>query len=156
MSKPAPWLLAALIAGGCAATAPATAPPAPPPPPPSPTTAPNRTTGTGDTTTGARAPARITASAAKLLLITDVKVDPNRPRLPDRLNKPGARYLGMYKICVSSGGNVTAVTVDKGTGDPGLDADWMKTLRGWRYRPLEMSGRKVPFCYTSPVEVSAG
>ena len=147
-------MLGVLVAAGCATTAPA--PPPPPAPPPAPAAAPSRTTGTGDTTTGTRSPALVTASAARRLLVTDVTVDPHRPKLPARLNKDGARYVGMYKICVGSGGQVDSVKVNKGTGDAELDAEWIQTLRGWRYRPLEMSGRKVPFCYVSTVEASAG
>jgi TonB family protein len=156
MSRPALWLLGVLVAVGCATTAPAPPPPPPPAPPPAPTAAPSRTTGTGDTTTGTRSPALVTASAARRLLVTDVTADPHRPKLPARLNKDGARYVGMYKICVGSGGQVDSVKVNKGTGDADLDAEWIQTLRGWRYRPLEMSGRKVPFCYVSTVEASAG
>ena len=155
MSKPALWLLGVAMAAGCATAAPAPPPPPPAPPPTSPTTAPSRTTGTGDTTTGTRSPALLTAAAAKRLLVTDVTVDPNRPRLPARLSKDGARYVGMYKI-VGSNGRIDSVKVNKGTGDSELDAEWAQTIRGWRYRPLEMSGRKVPFCYVSTVEAGAG
>ena len=153
MSKTVTWLLglAMAISGGCAtATAPT---PAPAPPPPN--AAPNRPTGTGDTTTGTRSPALLTAAAAKRLLLTDVTVDPHRPRLPARLSKDGGRYVGLYKICVSSSGSIDSVKVNKGTGDAQLDSEWIQIIRGWRYRPLEMSGRKVPFCYVSTVEASA-
>ncbi len=154
MSRPALWLLGIAVAS-CASTAP-TPPPPTPTTPPDPTTAPSRTTGTGDTTTGTRSPARLTAAAAKRLLLTDVTVDPNRPRLPARLSKDDTRYVGMYRICVSSSGQIDSVKVDKSTGDAQLDTEWVQVIRGWRYRPLEMSGRKVPFCYVSTVEASGG
>lgn len=150
---PAPgWLATAVI---CIAACRTTAPTPPPPTAPPTTTAARRTTGTGDTVTGTREPARLTAATARRLLLTDPTIDPHRPRLPERLNQAGARYVGLYRICVSSGGQVDSVKVNKGTGDAELDTAWMAVIRSWRYRPLEMSGRKVPFCYVSTVEVSS-
>jgi TonB family protein len=100
-------------------------------------------------------PRLLTAGAARMLLLTDPTVDPHRPRLPARLNKPDARYVGLYRICVDPRGQIESVKVNRSTGDAELDDAWMAVIRSWRYRPLEMSGRKVPFCYVSTVEAGA-
>src|SRR6185436_13224115 len=68
-------------------------------------------------------------------LQTDISKPPHQPVLPPDLAKPGAAYWGMFKICVSAGGEVSTVNVLKSTDQSALDAAWSSTIRGWRHQP---------------------
>jgi TonB family protein len=89
------------------------------------------------------------------LRLTDVTAGPGRPTLSPELQDSGSTYWGMFKLCVSAEGQVTGIEVLHGTGEDALDARWMQTLRGWKFRPYEVAGQKVPFCYLTRVEVGA-
>jgi TonB family protein len=101
------------------------------------------------------APATLPTQAARKLLVTDVTKDPYRPRLPARLNQAGASYRGTYRICVSPSGQIDTVRVVSSTGEEALDEEWIQVIRTWRYMPLSINSKRRPFCYVSPVEVSA-
>jgi TonB family protein len=88
-------------------------------------------------------------NVGKSQLAIDPQSDQFRPRLPPILNKPGMRFMAMVKICVNKDGNVTEVTLVK-KADPLLDSEIVAKVRSWKYTPLTVEGRAVPFCTTFP------
>jgi protein TonB len=68
------------------------------------------------------------------------------PPLPPSLNRAGASYVVMAKICVARTGNVDSVTLVK-RADPLLDDGVVRTVKSWRFRPLLANDTAVPFCY---------
>ena len=81
--------------------------------------------------------------------------DPYRPPLPAGIDlSPGHSYWGLYKVCVSDEGAVTAVTTTKEPEPPIVDADWVATIRKWQYRPYNINYRPVPFCTISRIQAS--
>jgi hypothetical protein len=79
---------------------------------------------------------------------------PYKPSVPKRFAVAGARYTGIYKICVSSDGRVAGVKPLKSAGEREVDDSFMTTLLTWRYRPLSVDGKAVPFC--SMINLSVG
>ena len=54
---------------------------------------------------------------------------------------------GCYKVCITSDGNIDAVTQLRSTGFPAYDAKIQDTIRGtWRYRPFLVNGKPIPVC----------
>jgi hypothetical protein len=87
-------------------------------------------------------------------LVTDVFKEPYRPTLPPDLDEPGTVAWGVFKICVSSEGGVTDARPIK-SASPSVDRLWVAKIRTWRYRPLTVNGRPVPYCYPMRLEVRA-
>jgi protein TonB len=86
-------------------------------------------------------------------LISDVLHDPRyTPTLPPQLNRAGMVVWGLYKICVSIGGQVTDVKVVK-PADALVDGPWIQKIKTWQYRPYSINGRPVPYCYPMRLEV---
>jgi protein TonB len=52
----------------------------------------------------------------------------------------------VVKLCLSSGGEPTAVDVLRGTGFSDADDKITSEMRGWRYRPYLVDGKPVPVC----------
>lgn len=50
------------------------------------------------------------------------------------------------KVCVSSTGGVTIVSVLKASGFPAYDEKLRATIKTWRYRPFLVDGAAVPVC----------
>ena len=90
-------------------------------------------------------------------LLVDPTKAPHRPMIPDELKKDGAKYWGMFKVCVSDAGEVSDVRILKSTGHPDLlDGPWVETIRSWTYRPYQLKdGKVVPFCYPLRLQVHA-
>jgi len=115
--------------------------------------------------TGARAGDELPTLAPNVageLLITDVQKDPHKPTLPRELDVPGHYFWGLYKITVTAGGEIADVKVvrsaaflDEGPVPPaarGLDDSWIAAIKTWRYRPYQVNGKAVPFCYVHRVQ----
>jgi protein TonB len=88
-------------------------------------------------------------AAAKFLppqMGAQLKISGPDPDFPALLRHAGASYLVMAKICVSVGGAVDNVTIQK-HADPSLDANVASAVKGWRFRPATANGTPVPFCY---------
>jgi protein TonB len=71
--------------------------------------------------------------------------------MPVQLAKPGAVYRLLIKVCVSTAGNVDKLTIMKGS-DPLADAEALRVIKTWRFRPFLFNGTAVPFCYPQAVE----
>jgi len=56
------------------------------------------------------------------------------------------RTVGMLKVCVSTSGAVSAVSVLSSTKYAAFDAQLVTAVRGWRYRPHMVDGAPVPVC----------
>lgn len=87
--------------------------------------------------------------------LTDPTKPPYKPTLPADLNKVGAVYWGLFKICVAATGEVTHVNVIRSTEAAGLDQRWIATMKTWRYRPYSVDGKPVPFCHPVRLQVKA-
>jgi hypothetical protein len=88
-------------------------------------------------------------------LLTDVfHIDRYKPKLPPKLNVPGADYWGIYKVCVDTDGGVFKVDVLR-RASPTLDPSWTALIRTWRHQPYSINGVPVPYCYPLRVEVRA-
>src|SRR5687768_14774357 len=98
-------------------------------------------------TAAAAEPVMLPPDQAAARLQTDVKNGPHRLTLPPELDKAGAVYWGLFKICVSDKGEVSNVHTVKSTGSAELDAAWSGTVRAWRYQPHTVDGTAVPFCH---------
>jgi outer membrane biosynthesis protein TonB len=97
---------------------------------------------------------RIAPAAAKILPGYLGKLQKERcpdPPFPPILNRPGALYVALAKICVSRAGGVDSVTLVK-RADPLLDGNVLATVKAWRYRPLMDHDLSIPFCYVDQLE----
>jgi hypothetical protein len=88
--------------------------------------------------------------ARRLVDVTDARW---RPRVRPEYYRSGALYWGLYKLCVSTAGQVTSVATMKSTGVPDVDGDWKETMKSWPHQPLTMNGKVYPFCYPLRLEV---
>ncbi|HEX4404303.1 MAG TPA: hypothetical protein VH560_05715 [Polyangia bacterium] len=68
------------------------------------------------------------------------------PSIPPSLNRKGASYLVIAKVCVSRAGAVDSVTVLK-KEDSVLDSAVVSSEKACRYKPLVIGSTAVPFCY---------
>jgi len=71
--------------------------------------------------------------------------------MPIPLRKPGAVYRLLVKVCVSTAGSVEKLTIMKGS-DPLADAEALRVLKTYRFRPFLVNGTAAPFCYPHAVE----
>ncbi len=70
-------------------------------------------------------------------------MEPYRPKLPGVLSRAGIVIPYLVRMCVSENGDVQDVFVQK--GEMLADADVVKVLKAWRFKPREVDGRRVPF-----------
>jgi protein TonB len=56
------------------------------------------------------------------------------------------KLIGSFKICISTGGDVSAVNQLKSSGFPAYDAKIQREMRGWHYRPFMVNGKAAPVC----------
>jgi TonB family protein len=68
------------------------------------------------------------------------------PPFPSYLMHDKLVYVVQTKICVSTTGAVSRLTIKKRSGTI-LDANVVETVKKWRYRPLTVNNAPVPFCY---------
>ena len=71
--------------------------------------------------------------------------------MPVPLRKPGAVYRVLVNVCVSTTGNVDKLTIKKAS-DPLADAEALRVLKTFKYRPFLVNGTPAPFCYLHMVE----
>jgi protein TonB len=63
-----------------------------------------------------------------------------------KIRRAGKAAVGVFKMCLTSGGSVKSVRRLKSTGYPKYDSKLTRTMRTWRYRPFRVNGRAVPVC----------
>jgi len=78
-------------------------------------------------------------------------ISTERPEFPPSLRRGDMVYVVEAKVCVSPDGAVDTVTLTK-TSDGLLNANVLKTVKGWKFRPLKFNGTFVPFCYPAKFE----
>jgi protein TonB len=111
----------------------AVAAPTPPPPPPPPKKD--------------EPPRFLPPAIAGQQLLTNPVTDPQyRVVMPPAFSQAGMRLWAMLKICVSKEGNVADVKVIKGM-DPAVDGLLVDKIRTWKYKPANIDGHNVSFCY---------
>jgi protein TonB len=109
---------------------------APPPPPP-------KDTG----------PKIVAANIGRRQLLIDPNAEAFRPKLPRALQESGQTFTARMQICVSAAGAVTSVRILKGAG-AAIDGQLPTVVRRWRYRPMQMDGKPIPFCYPATYSIS--
>jgi hypothetical protein len=85
--------------------------------------------------------------------LTDATALPHKPTLPKEINRAGIVVWGLYKVCVSTEGNVKSVSVIKTALPGGMDAHWIARMENWKYAPYSVDGKAVPFCHPARIEV---
>jgi hypothetical protein len=93
----------------------------------------------------ADAPKFVPPNAATRLLDIDPMDDRYRAKLPPELATPGALYWAMVKICASPKGDVTEVKLIK-SAHADVDPRIVEAMSRWRFKPLMVDGKAVPFC----------
>jgi hypothetical protein len=56
------------------------------------------------------------------------------------------RYIGSFKLCIDTSGNVSRVNLLKSTGLVDYDAKLQREMWKWRYKPYEVDGKATPVC----------
>jgi periplasmic protein TonB len=117
------------VVGGVAVAAPSTPPPPPPPPKVD------------------EPPKFLSPSIAGQQLLTDPRKDPQyRVVLPPALGTAGMRLWAMLKVCVSEQGDVSDVKIIKSM-DVAADSLLQAKVKTWKYKPVNVDGHAVRFCY---------
>ncbi len=79
------------------------------------------------------------------------KISGDDPPFPPSLRRGDMVYVLEARICVSATGTVDTVTLTR-TSDSLLNDGLVKTVKGWRYRPMRAGGVAAPFCYVPRFE----
>jgi PEGA domain len=96
----------------------------------------------------------ISGRLAKALLAIDSNADEYRVKLPPSLARAEMKLSAVVKMCVSAEGRVADVKLLK-SADPAIDPQIPAVLGKWRYKPLVVDGRAVPFCYVLQYEIAS-
>jgi eukaryotic-like serine/threonine-protein kinase len=97
------------------------------------------------------------APAVKPVLVPATKIESTRLAGSRQIALPGSTEQAMarqgikgtqaiVKMCLSSGGEPTTVSLVRGTGFAEADTKIAREVRGWRYRPYVVDGKAVPVC----------
>jgi hypothetical protein len=95
----------------------------------------------------------ISGRLAKALLAIDSNADEYRVKLPPSLARAEMKLSAVVKMCVSAEGKVADLKLLK-SADPAIDPQIPAVLGKWRYKPLVVDGRAVPFCYVLQYEIA--
>jgi hypothetical protein len=96
----------------------------------------------------------ISGRLAKALLAIDSNADEYRVKLPPSLARAEMKLSAVVKMCVSAEGKVADLKLLK-SADPAIDPQIPAVLGKWRYKPLVVDGRAVPFCYVLQYEIAS-
>jgi hypothetical protein len=96
----------------------------------------------------------ISGRLAKALLAIDSNADEYRVKLPPSLARADMKLSAVVKMCVSAEGKVADLKLLK-PADPAIDPQIPAVLGKWRYKPLVVDGRAVPFCYVLQYEIAS-
>lgn len=91
-------------------------------------------------------PKMVSGSVGRQQLLINPNVDPYRVKVPRALARTGAEFSALLRVCVSTAGTVTGVSILKGAGPP-IDSQIPTVIGRWRYRPLTIGGQPTAFCY---------
>lgn len=91
-------------------------------------------------------PKMVSGSVGRQQLLINPNVDPYRVKVPRALARSGAEFSALLRVCVSTSGRVTGVSILKGAGPP-IDSQIPTVIGRWRYRPLTIGGQATAFCY---------
>ena len=83
----------------------------------------------------------------------DSNADEYRVKLPPSLARAEMKLSAVVKMCVAADGRVADVKLLR-PADPAVDAQIPEVLGKWRYRPLMLDGRAIPFCYVLQYEIA--
>jgi hypothetical protein len=104
------------------------APPPPPPPPPAP-------------------PQNVAPQVLEALRIAGTKlIEPDDATKKQIAASGKTRVVASFKLCVTSAGEIAAVSLLKSSGFPSYDQTLGAGMRDWQYKPYFVNGRAVPVC----------
>ena len=75
-------------------------------------------------------------------------------KLPPSLARAEMKLSAVVRMCVSAEGKVADLKLLK-PADPAIDPQIPAVLGKWRYKPLVVQGRAVPFCYVLQYEIAS-
>jgi TonB family protein len=81
-----------------------------------------------------------------------LRISGDKNIVPDDLTKVEISRSGKgkivtsYKLCLSTAGSISSVSVLKSSGFPAYDAKIQREMRTWRYRPYVVDGKASPVC----------
>jgi hypothetical protein len=108
----------------------ADAPPPPPPPPPP-----------------AAPPQNVAPQVLEALRIAGTKlIEPDDATKKQIAASGRTRVVASFKLCVTSAGDIAAVTLLKSSGFASYDLTLQAGMRDWKYKPYFVNGRAVPVC----------
>ncbi len=96
----------------------------------------------------------ISGRLGKAQLMIDFNADEYRVKLPPSLARAEMKLSAVVRMCVSAQGKVVDVKLLK-SADPAIDPQISAVLGKWRYKPLLVDGRAVPFCYVLQYEIAS-
>jgi periplasmic protein TonB len=76
----------------------------------------------------------------------DDQIRPTRDVQLGMLNAGQETVRGTFRLCVDAGGAVSSVKRLGSTGYDAYDADLMRGMQSWRYRPYMVDGQPAPMC----------
>jgi TonB family protein len=94
----------------------------------------------------AEAPHAIPPATLKGLLASSTKIDVPDVVITQMKHDEKKKTNAVIKVCIGTGGEVTAASVMKSSGYAAYDDNLVNGIRGWRYRPFLVDGKTVPAC----------
>jgi protein TonB len=74
-----------------------------------------------------------------------------KPPYPISSRENGEQGAVMLYACITDHGKVERVDLAQSSGHPALDRSALNTIRHWRFRPAQESGKPIPMCYRLPI-----
>lgn len=99
------------------------------------------------------APKMLPPNIAKAQLLIDPQDPQYKVALPPAMKSAGLSFWAMIKVCVSKDGAVTDAKIIRGA-DPTLDPQIIAKVKIWKYKPYQIDGRPVPFCFMLRYDIS--
>ena len=57
-----------------------------------------------------------------------------------------SRVVASFQVCLDTNGNVASTRQLEPSGYPGYDAELVRGLSTWRYKPYTLNGRGIAVC----------
>jgi TonB family protein len=76
----------------------------------------------------------------------DTQIHPSDTDKTMMMRDGTSRTVGVLKVCVATGGQVSSVSIVNSTKYSQYDARLVAGVRDWRYRPYLVENRPTPFC----------
>ncbi|HEY1556586.1 MAG TPA: TonB family protein [Kofleriaceae bacterium] len=88
----------------------------------------------------------VAPSVLKSLLASSSTIEPSEAVQAQMMRDEKKKATAVIKVCIGTGGEVTAATVAKSSGYTQYDTALVAGVRGWHYRPFAADGHAAPAC----------